>query len=123
MLRTLIGAAALTILLAGASNAQYNGGGSSGNTSGGDMQMNMMPDGRRHLTPEEAQREREIESRYNETVSDKIPDKKVVERPLGRHPLGAHRGVDRQATQIEFCRADTTKAPPPSPGGGARRNA
>jgi hypothetical protein len=83
MLRTLLGAATLAILLAGAANAQYNGGGSSGNTSGGDIQMNMLPDGRRHLTPEEAQREREIESRYNETVSDKIPDKKSSNDPWG----------------------------------------
>ena len=57
---------------------------SGGNTSGGDsIPMNMMPDGRRHLTPEEAQREREIESRYNETVSDKIPDKKSSNDPWG----------------------------------------
>ena len=45
--------------------------------------MNMMPDNRRHLTPEEAQREREIESQYNRTVNDKIPDKKASNDPWG----------------------------------------
>ena len=54
-----------------------------GNTSGGGMNMNMMPDNRRRLTPEEAQREREIESRYNQTVNDKIPDKKGSNDPWG----------------------------------------
>ena len=82
MLRILLGAAALTVLLTGAANAQY-GSSSGGNTSGGDIHMNMMPDGRRHLTAEEAQREREIESRYNETVNDKIPDKKAANDPWG----------------------------------------
>jgi hypothetical protein len=82
MFRTLIGAAALVILVAGAAKAQYNSS-SGGNNSGGNINMNMMPDSRRHLTPEEAQREREIESRYNETINDKIPDKKVSNDPWG----------------------------------------
>ena len=51
------------------------------------MKMNMMPDSRRHLTPEEAQREREIESQYNETVQDKIPDKKASNDPWGANTL------------------------------------
>ena len=42
-----------------------------------------MPDFRRHLTPEEAQREREIESRYNQTINEKIPDKKTSNDPWG----------------------------------------
>jgi len=82
MLRILLGAGALTVMLTGAANAQYNSN-SGGNNSGGDIHMNMMPDGRRHLTPEEAQREREIESRYNDTVNDKIPDKKSSNDPWG----------------------------------------
>jgi hypothetical protein len=82
MLRQLFGAAALTVFLTGAANAQYNSS-SGGNTSGGDMRMNMLPDGRRHLTAEEAQRERDIESRYNDTVNDKIPDKKSSNDPWG----------------------------------------
>jgi hypothetical protein len=82
MLRILLGAAALTVLLTGAASAQFNS--DSGNTAGGGgIPMNMAPDTRRHLTPEEAQREKEIESRYNETVSDKIPDKKSSNDPWG----------------------------------------
>ena len=45
--------------------------------------MNMMPDNRRRLSPEEAQREREIESQYNQTVNEKIPDKKTSNDPWG----------------------------------------
>jgi len=45
--------------------------------------MNMMPDNRRHLTPEEAQREREIESQYHQTINEKIPDKKASNDPWG----------------------------------------
>jgi hypothetical protein len=56
---------------------------SGGNTGGNPLGMNMMPDNRRHLTSEEAQREREIESRYNQTVNDKIPDKKGSSDPWG----------------------------------------
>jgi hypothetical protein len=81
MFRTLIGAAALAILFAGPAKAQYNNS-SGGNTSGGNIPMNMMPDTRRHLTPEQAQREREIESRYNETINE-IPDKKASNDPWG----------------------------------------
>jgi hypothetical protein len=82
MLRTLFGAAALAVLLTGSANAQFNSSG--GNTAGGgDIPMNMLPDTRRHLTPEEAQREKDIESRYNDTVNDKIPDKKSSNDPWG----------------------------------------
>jgi hypothetical protein len=42
----------------------------------------MAPDFSRHVTPEEQQREREIENRYRETVS-KIPDKKATNDPWG----------------------------------------
>ena len=56
---------------------------SKSNSGSDPMRMNMMPDNRRHLTPEEAQREREIESQYNRTVNEKIPDKKVSNDPWG----------------------------------------
>jgi hypothetical protein len=82
MLRILLGAAALTVLLTGTASAQFKS--SNGNTAGGgDIPVNMLPDTRRHLTPEEAQRERDIESRYNETVNNKIPDKKSSNDPWG----------------------------------------
>jgi hypothetical protein len=81
-MRKLIQAAAMLFLFTGAAHAQYTNQ-SGGNTSGGGMNMNMMPDNRRHVTPEEAQREREIESQYNQTVNDKIPDKKSSNDPWG----------------------------------------
>jgi hypothetical protein len=83
MLRILIGTAAITVLLAGAAQAQLGTTSNTGNTGNDNMRMNMMPDSRRHLTPEEAAREREIESQYNETVQDKIPDKKASNDPWG----------------------------------------
>jgi hypothetical protein len=81
-MRKLIQAVAMLVLFTGTAHAQYTNQ-TGGNTGGGDMKMNMMPDNRRHLTPEEAQREREIESRYNQTVNDKIPDKKGSNDPWG----------------------------------------
>jgi hypothetical protein len=82
-MRKLIPAVAVLLLFMGTAQAQYNVN-SGGNTSGGEMNMNMMPDNRRHLTPDEAQREREIESQYNQTVnSNKIPDKKGSNDPWG----------------------------------------
>ena len=80
-MRKLIPAVAVLLLLMETAHAQLNQ--SNGNTSGGGMNMNMMPDNRRRLTPEEAQREREIESQYNQTVNDKIPDKKGSNDPWG----------------------------------------
>ena len=82
-MRKLIPAVALLLLcMETASQAQYTN--QSGSNTGGDpLQMNMMPDNRRRLTPEEAQREREIESQYNRTVNDKIPDKKGANDPWG----------------------------------------
>jgi len=74
--------AAILVLLMGTAHAQY-GANSNGNTAGNPVGMNMMPDNRRRLTPEEAQREREIESQYNQTVNDKIPDKKSSNDPWG----------------------------------------
>jgi hypothetical protein len=82
MLRKFVQAGAMIALLAGTAHAQYTNQ-SGGNTSGGNMNMNMMPDTRRHLTPEEAQRERDIEAQYNRTVNDKIPDKKSSNDPWG----------------------------------------
>jgi len=81
-MRKLIPAAAMLLLFMEGAHAQYTNN-SGGNTSGGEMNMNMMPDSRRRLTPEEAQREREIESRYNQTVNEKIPDKKGSSDPWG----------------------------------------
>jgi len=81
-MRKLIPAVAVLLLFVGTAHAQYTNQ-SGGNTGGNPLGMNMMPDNRRHLTPEEAQREREIESRYNQTVNDKIPDKKGSSDPWG----------------------------------------
>jgi len=65
-----------------AARAQYTNQ-SGGNAGGNPLGMNMMPDNRRRLSPEEAQREREIESQYNQTVNEKIPDKKTSNDPWG----------------------------------------
>jgi hypothetical protein len=74
--------AVLLLFMETAAQAQYTN--QSGSNTGSDpLQMNMMPDNRRRLTPEEAQREREIESQYNRTVNDKIPDKKGSNDPWG----------------------------------------
>jgi hypothetical protein len=81
-MRKLIQAAAILVLFMGTAHAQYTNN-SGSNTSGDGMNMNMMPDNRRRLTPEEAQREREIESQYNQTVNEKIPDKKTSNDPWG----------------------------------------
>jgi hypothetical protein len=81
-MRKLIPAAAILLLFMGTAQAQYINN-SGGNTGGNPLGMNMMPDNRRHLTPEEAQREREIESQYNQTVNEKIPDKKSSNDPWG----------------------------------------
>jgi len=71
----------MLVLLMGSAHAQYTNQ-SGGNTGSDSMRMNMMPDSRRHVSPEEAQREREIESQYNRTV-EKIPDKKSSSDPWG----------------------------------------
>ena len=81
-MRKLIPAVAVLLLFMETAQAQYTNQ-SGGNTGGNPLGMNMMPDNRRRLTPEEAQREREIESQYNQTVNDKIPDKKGSSDPWG----------------------------------------
>ena len=81
-MRKLIPAAAVLLLFVEAAHAQYTNQ-SGGNTGSSPLNMNMMPDNRRHMTPEEAQREREIESRYNQTINEKIPDKKTSNDPWG----------------------------------------
>ena len=82
-MRRLIQTGALLVLLMGTAHAQYTNQ-SGGNTAGSSpLNMNMMPDNRRHLTPEEAQREREIESQYNQTINEKIPNKKTSNDPWG----------------------------------------
>lgn len=80
MLRKLVQAGAIVVLLTGDAFCQPA---SSGNTSGDTVPLNMLPDSRRRLTPEEQQREREIESQYHRTVNDKIPDKKASSDPWG----------------------------------------
>jgi hypothetical protein len=81
-MRKLIPAAAILLLFMGTAQAQYTNN-SGGNTGGNPLGMNMMPDNRRHLTPEEAQRERQIESQYNQTINERIPDKKTSNDPWG----------------------------------------
>jgi hypothetical protein len=81
-MRKLIQAAATLVLFMGTAHAQYTNQ-SGGNTGSNPLGMNMMPDNRRHLTPEEAQREREIESQYNQTINEKIPNKKTSNDPWG----------------------------------------
>jgi hypothetical protein len=81
-MRKLIPAAAILLLFMETAHAQYTNN-SGGNTGGNPLGMNMMPDNRRHLTPEEAQREREIESQYNQTINERIPDKKTSNDPWG----------------------------------------
>ena len=82
MLHKLIQASLLVVLFAGAAHAQMTD--SAINSSGTGMNMNMAPDNRRHLTPEQAQREQEIERDYRETVNNKIPDKKGSNDPWGK---------------------------------------
>ena len=79
MLRKLIQASAILILLTGDAFSQP--GSSSGNT-GSSMPMTLTPSERRR-TPEELQRDREIEAQYNRTVNEKIPDKKAPADPWG----------------------------------------
>jgi hypothetical protein len=73
MLRILIGAAAIVVVYAGTAQAQP---GDSGNSTGNSLNMNMLPDGRRRQSPEDAYREQQIEREYRETVNSRIPDKK-----------------------------------------------
>ena len=79
MLRKLAQASAILIMLTGDAFSQP--GGSSGNT-GSSMPMTLTPSERRR-TPEELQRDREIEAQYNRTVNEKIPDKKAPADPWG----------------------------------------
>ena len=80
MLRKLIQAGAIFVLLTGDAYSQVAG---SGNTNSDSIPLNMLPDSRRRLTPEEQQRERDIEAQYHRTVNDKIPDKKSSNDPWG----------------------------------------
>jgi hypothetical protein len=79
MLHKLVGAAAIIVLLAGPSYAQV--GSNNPGTGGGSSNpaFNLMPSSKRNMTMEEIQREQEIESKYNQIVNDKIPDKKPVD--------------------------------------------
>jgi hypothetical protein len=82
MLHKLIQALALVVLFTVAAYAQMTDSGNNSGSSG--MNMNMMPDSRRRLTPEQSQREHEIEREYRETVNSKIPDKKGSNDPWGK---------------------------------------
>ena len=75
-MRKFIPAAAILVLFTEIAHGQYTNQ-SGGNTGGGPLNMNMLPNSHRRLTPDEAQRERDIEAQYNQTVSEKIPDKKA----------------------------------------------
>jgi hypothetical protein len=79
MLRKFIQAGAVLILFTGDAYCQLGSGGNTGNS----MPMSMSPR-ERSRSPEEIQREREIESQYNRTVNDKIPDKKPSNDPWGK---------------------------------------
>jgi len=79
MLRKLIPASAVLILLTGDAYCQLGAG---GNTGSSMPPMSMAPSAPRR-TPEEIQRDREIEAQYNRTVNDKIPDKKSSNDPWG----------------------------------------
>jgi hypothetical protein len=82
MLQKLLGAAVIAVLFAGTASAQF--GEANGNTGlGNGLTGNTIPDGRRRLTPEEAQREREIEAQYDRTINDRIPDRKSANDPWG----------------------------------------
>jgi hypothetical protein len=80
MLRKLIPASAILILLTVDAFSQLGSG--SGNTSSSMPPINLSPSERRR-TPEELQRDREIEAQYNRTVNEKIPDKKAKADPWG----------------------------------------
>jgi hypothetical protein len=80
MLGKLVQAGAILLLMSGDAFCQI---GNNGNTSSNPIPLNMLPDSRRHLTPEEAQREQDIERNYQATVNDKIPDKKGSTDPWG----------------------------------------
>ena len=82
MLHKLIQTCALVVLFAGAAYAQMT---DSGNSAGGGINMNMMPgSSRQRQTPEQTQRQQEIEREYRETVNNKIPDKKGSNDPWGK---------------------------------------
>ena len=71
-------ASAILILLTGDAFSQPGGGGNTGSS----MPMTLSP-GDRRRSPEELQRDREIEAQYNRTVNEKIPDKKSPADPWG----------------------------------------
>ena len=82
MLRKLIPASAILIVLTVDAFSQLGSGSGSGNTSSSMPPITLSPSERRR-TPEELQRDREIEAQYNRTVNEKIPDKKAKADPWG----------------------------------------
>ena len=84
-MRKLIPASVLLLLLSGAAYAQMT---DSGMSNSGTMNMNLTPSGQRRVSPEQAQRDQEIERNYRETVNSKIPDKKGSSDPWGNVRAG-----------------------------------
>ena len=80
MLRKLVQAG--VIVLVSTATAYSQPGANNGNTASGSMPFSMAPGAASRLSPEELQREQEVESKYRETVN-KIPDKKGSNDPWG----------------------------------------
>jgi hypothetical protein len=89
MLRKLIQAAAILSLLTGQAYGQLSGG-----NTGNSVPMNLAPTEHRR-TPEEMQRDREIEAQYNRAVT-KIPDKKPSNDPWGSIRSGPAPSASKQ---------------------------
>jgi len=79
MLRKLVQAG---IIVALSTATAYSQPGGTGNTPSDPMQLNMAPGSGRHVSPEERQREQELEAKYRDTVKQ-IPDKKGSKDPWG----------------------------------------
>src|SRR6476661_7589939 len=81
MLRKLIQAGAIVALSTTAAYSQP--GANNGNTASGSTGLSMAPNSYGpYVSPEERQREQELESKYRDTVN-KIPDKKGSNDPWG----------------------------------------
>jgi hypothetical protein len=79
MLRKFLYAGALVAL---STTAAYSQPGSTGNTTSDPLGFNLAPRTSHHASPEERQRELEIESKYRDTVNQ-MPDKKGSSDPWG----------------------------------------
>ena len=80
MLRKLIPAVAIVVL---STATAYSQPGSTGNTASGSTGISMAPNSYGpYVSPEERQRQQELESKYRDTVNQ-IPDKKGSNDPWG----------------------------------------